>query len=134
FQTVFPDPLGLAISGTDLYVTNELGNGVGHFTTTGATIDESMIDTGVSSSPFALAISGSTLFVSLNGGYISSYTTSGDLIEQFLIPGIPSATGIGVRGDRIYVVGSAYETVGCYTTSGVPINTELISGLHNPIG
>jgi hypothetical protein len=133
FQTV-SDPVGLAVSGTDLFVTNEIPGFVGHFTTAGGTIDEQMIDTGEGTLPYALAISGSTMFISQNGGEVSAWTTSGVPIDTQLIPFLPGASGIAVLGDQLFVESSYFGTVGCYTTSGTPVNTELISGLGLPIG
>jgi hypothetical protein len=133
FQTV-SDPVGVAVSGTDLFVTNEIPSFVGHFTTAGATIDEQMIGTGPGTNPYALAISGSTMFISQNGGEVSAYTTSGVPIDTALIPFLPGASGIAVLGDRLFVESALDGTVGCYTTSGTPVNAALISGLHTPIG
>lgn len=128
------DPVGIAASGTDLFVTNEIPSFVGHFTTAGATIDERVIDTGPGTLPYSLAISGSTMFISQNGGEVSAWTTSGVPIDTQLIPYLPGASGIGVLGDRLYVESSDFGTVGVYNLDGTPVNTALVSGLHTPIG
>ena len=134
FTQTLSDPFGLAVSGTDLLVTNEILDYVGHFTTAGATIDEQFIDAGSGSLPYALAVSGSTIFVSQQGGYVSSYTTSGVPIDFELIPYLPGATGIGVLGDRLFVESASFGTVGTYKLDGTPVNTALISGLGLPTG
>jgi probable HAF family extracellular repeat protein len=128
------DPVGVAVSGTDLFVTNEIPGVVGHFTTAGATIDEEMIDTGPGTFPYSLAISGTTMFISQNGGEVSAWTTSGVPIDTQLIPYLPGASGIAVLGDRLFVESSYFGTVGVYNLDGTPVNKALISGLGTPIG
>jgi hypothetical protein len=130
----FSDPVGIAVSGTDLFVTNEVPGFVGHFTTAGSTIDEGMIDTGPGTFPYSLAISGSTMFISQNGGEVSAWNTSGVPIDTQLIPYLPGASGIAVLGDRLFVESSDFGTVGVYNLDGTPVNTALISSLHTPIG
>src|ERR1700722_10247188 len=54
-------PFGIAVSGSDLFVTNFENNTMGEFTTSGATVNASLI-TGLDE-PEGIAVSGTDLFV-----------------------------------------------------------------------
>jgi hypothetical protein len=119
--------------GSDIFVTNENNDTVGEYTTSGTTVNASLI-TGLSS-PIAIAVSGSDIFVaSLVGGTISEYTTSGTLVNASLIsePNLPVA--IAVSGSDIFVANLNTNTIGEYTTSGATVNAALITGLNSPDG
>jgi hypothetical protein len=114
-----------------IYVVNSAAGTVGAYTTTGQVINPALI-TGLVS-PYAVAVSGSNLFVSSFGngigttGRISEYTTSGAVANANLITGLSEPTGVTVSGTDLYVVDLGSRTVGKYTTSGAPINPSLIS-------
>ena len=83
---------------------------------------------------YAIAVSGSDLFVS-TGFNISKYTTSGALVNASLLPSASgSFSGIAVSGSDLFVMNEFAGTISKYTTSGVLVNASLISGLNDPIG
>jgi hypothetical protein len=97
------DNFGIAVSGSNLFVTNDATGTIGEYTTAGTPINTSLISAGY---PGGLAISGSDLFVdsaAYSGSYyypvIGEYTTSGTPINTSLIsePGGPNGDeGIAV--------------------------------------
>jgi hypothetical protein len=127
-----PSVDGVAISGNDLFAANYYGGGagagfVGEYTTSGATVNASLIS-GLSD-PQGLAISGNDLFVT-SGDTIGEYTLSGAVVNASLITGLSSPQDIAICGDDLFVVnngGGGY--IGEYTTSGARVNASLISGL-----
>ena len=79
----------------DIFVTNNGGNTVGDYTTSGATVNASLI-TGLNG-PTGIALSGSNLFVvNFNGNTVGEYTTSGATVNASLITGLSSPFGIAV--------------------------------------
>ena len=128
-----------AVSGTNLFVANfaDGTNGtIGEYTTSGATINASLI-TGLHSL-YGIAISGSNLFVvnwgggQAGAGTIGEYTTSGATVNSALITGLNFPIGIAVSGNKLFV--TTLNGVGEYTTSGVTVNPSLITGLSGPAG
>ena len=123
-----------AARGDIIFVTNA-GNGtVGEYTTSGATVNASLIS-GLSI-PQGIAVSGSDLFVANDGtGTIGEYTTSGATVNASLISGL-SAPCPSRCLDRICLsrnaIGGPDDTIGEYTTSGATVNASLISGLSLP--
>jgi DNA-binding beta-propeller fold protein YncE len=87
------NPADIAVSGSNLFVTNQ-GNGtIGEYTTSGATVNASLI-TGLSG-PGGIAVSGSNLFVAnYNAGTIGEYTISGATVNASLITGLSNPDGI----------------------------------------
>lgn len=130
------DPYGLAVSGSDLFVSNNASNTIGKYTTSGAVVNPSLI-TGLSSST-GIAVSGSDLFVVNTGaGTVAKYTTSGALVNPSLITGLHLPFDIALSGSDLYVLNindstGPYGTVGKYTTSGAVVNPSLITGLGTP--
>jgi PEP-CTERM motif len=127
-------PVGIAVSGSNLFVVNR-GNGtVGEYTTAGATVNPALIS-GLSDPvgldiPYGIAVSGSDLFVFSGGnGTIGEYTTSGATVNPALISGLDVPYGIAVSGSDLFVVNYNTGTIGKYTTSGTTVNPALISGL-----
>jgi glucose/arabinose dehydrogenase len=96
-------PFGIAVSGSNLFVTNSAGGTIGEYTTSGATVNASLI-AGLNH-PFGIAISGSELFVvTENGnGTIVEYTTSGATVNASLI------SGLGVNVENIAIVSTVPE-------------------------
>src|SRR5271157_97016 len=125
-------PFGIAVSGSNLFVTNA-GGTIGEYTTSGATVNPSLISGfGL---PLGIAVSGSNLFVTnYFSGTIGQYTTSGATVNPSLISGLSLPIGIAVSGSNLFVVNSNSNTIGEYTTSGATVNPSLISGLILPAG
>jgi hypothetical protein len=89
------NPAGIAVSGSDLYVTDfgttTTQGFVGKYTTSGDVVNTSLI-TGLKG-PFGIAVSGSDLFVANSlTGIIGHYTTSGTVVNSSLISGLTSPT------------------------------------------
>jgi hypothetical protein len=127
-------PNELAVSGSDLFVTNYDSDTIGEYTTSGATVNANLI-TGLSG-PNGIVVSGSDLFVvNYIGGTIGEYTTSGVMVNASLISGLGELpTGLALSGSDLFVTNMFDGTVGEYTTSGGTVNADLISGLQAPWG
>jgi hypothetical protein len=141
--TGLSDPFNLALSGTDLFVLNAGNNTVGEYTTSGQTVNASLIS---GFTPSALAVSGGYLFVvNQTNGTIGEYTTSGATINASLVTGLPGGDyGLAVSGSELLVSqygnaqlnagsGSIYQynidaAQGTVTSS----NTSFITGLYEP--
>ena len=97
-------PVGIAVSGSNLFVTNAgFGPGtgrIGEYTTSGAPVNPALIS-GLND-PQGIAVSGSNLFVTIVGngtagnGTIGEYTTSGATVNAALISGLNTPTGIAI--------------------------------------
>ncbi|MGH7989610.1 MAG: hypothetical protein ACREDS_05360, partial [Limisphaerales bacterium] len=112
---------------------NEFGGTVGEYTTSGATINASLIS-GLSE-PCSIAVSGTNLFVSdLDTGTVGEYTTSGATVNASLISGLGWPIAISISGTNLFVVNQTSDTVGEYTSSGATVNASLISGLFGAQG
>src|SRR5262249_50253593 len=91
------DPLGIAVSGNDLYVTSFAGGNpgqgvIGRYTSSGATVNASLV-TGLSG-PAGIATLGSNIFVaSGTTGAVYEFANSGGTVDQPLIPGTGSGGG-----------------------------------------
>ncbi|HME68325.1 MAG TPA: PEP-CTERM sorting domain-containing protein [Myxococcota bacterium] len=124
-------------TGDNLFVTNFTSGTIGEYTTSGATVNVSLV-TGLSAPAF-LAVSGSNLFVANEGApapWVSEYTTSGGLVSAPLITFSPNPpVSVAVSGSDLFVVVNG-GTIGKYTTSGAPVNPTLITGtaLDGPWG
>jgi hypothetical protein len=131
-------PYGIAISGSDLFVTNTHGGGtgdgtIGEYTTSGATVNATLV-TGLSE-PAGIAVSGPDIFVVNDGsGSIGEYTTSGSTVNASLVSGLSEPVGIAMSGSDLFVANQESGTIGEYTTSGATVNASLISGLSEPGG
>jgi hypothetical protein len=53
-------------------------------------------------------------------------------VKPALISGLGLPEGIAVSGSDLFVVDFEANTIGEYTTSGVPVKPMLISGLNGP--
>jgi hypothetical protein len=122
-----------------IFVTNNLAGTVGEYTTSGATVNPSLI-TGLMV-PHSIAVSGSNLFVP-NGSNIKTvgeYTTSGATVNASLItvmsPFVGGLGGIAVSGSNLFIEDTSDNSIGEYTTSGATVNASLITGLPSgPMG
>jgi hypothetical protein len=126
-------PADIEVSGNDLYITDFNGplsgfGSVGKYTTSGATINASLIPTLLF--PYALAISGTNLFVA-NAGTIDEYTTSGLPVKIALVKDELAIHDVEVSGSSLFI--SYYfgddPLVGKYNIDGTPIDPRLI--LHS---
>jgi len=90
------EPQGIAISGNDLFVANNYLGTVGEYTTSGATVNASLIS-GLAY-PYGIAISGNDLFVANagNNNTVGEYTTSESTINASLISGLENPVGIAL--------------------------------------
>jgi hypothetical protein len=100
------DPLGIAVSGRNLFVATVDGT-IGDYNTTGTTVDPSLIE-GLNLTG-AIAVSGSNLFVGTTSARegpvdaIAEYTTSGALLNTSLITGLDTPVGIAISDNRVSV-------------------------------
>ena len=127
-----------ALCADEILVANSGANTVGAYTTSGATVNASLI-TGLSN-PVAIAVSGSEVFV-VNGstGAIGEYTTSGATVNASLITGLNAPAGIAVSGGNLFVVShypanlvQEFGSIGEYTMSGATVNASLITNVTPP--
>ena len=100
--------VGVALSaatarGQDIFVANFSSGTIGEYTTSGATVNPSLIS-GLNT-PIGLAVSGSNLFVtSFDAGTIGEYTTSGATVNPSLVSGLNVPYSIAVSGSNLFVV------------------------------
>ena len=115
-----------------IFVVNNGNDTIGEYTTSGATINASLVS-GLDD-PLGIAVPGSDLFV-VNGGNgtIGEYTTSGTTVNASLISGLNEPQGIAVSGSDLFIETHGDDSIGEYTTSGATVNASLISGLSKPI-
>lgn len=129
-QHFIPNVSGPAIyiSGNDIFIpysSTSAGNGgVGEYTTSGATVNASLI-TGLNGNLGDVAVSGNDIFVVNNTtGSIGEYTTSGATVNASLIS-INNPTAMAISGNDLYVNVLGY--INEYTTSGATIAHPLIN-------
>jgi hypothetical protein len=138
-------PFGIAVSGSDVFVSNFYTDTVGEYTTSGKTVNAKLISSFPSGTgPFGLAISGSDLYVAVgNGGaavsdgLIGEYTlgsTPGTIASSKpkLVTGVDDAGSVAVNGSDLFLTDYALGTVDEFTTSGVKIADPLVAGLARP--
>ena len=135
--TGFASPNGMAVSGSDLFVTNYANNTVGLYdAATQSTINTALI-TGLSD-PQGIAVSGGDLYVVNNlAGTIGEYTISGATINAALVTGLGSYNtwGITIAGGDLFITHYNSGTIGEYdATTGAAIGAALITGLAYPTG
>jgi hypothetical protein len=128
----FDSDYGIAISGTNLFISDFYDGTVGEYTTSGATVNASLIS-GLDC-PVGVTVAGTNLFVAnLLGGTVGEYTTSGATINASLISGLNQPQRIAILGTNLFVACGASGIVGEYTISGATVNASLITGLTNPL-
>jgi hypothetical protein len=112
---------------SQIFVADSTAGAVGEYTTSGATVNASLI-TGLSQ-PSGLATDGTNLFVTnFSGDYsLGEYTTSGGMVNASLIPYV--YTPVAVEGNDLFVHSDAGpgDYIGQYTTSGETVNPSLFS-------
>ena len=120
-------------AGAYVYVTNESGGTIGEYTTSGATVNASLISglnrrpgwrsraqTSTSSAPVATR-SGST-------------PRAAPPSTRNLVNGLKEPVGLALEGSNLYVTNYLSNTLGEYTTDGTTVNAELVKGLNGPKG
>ena len=127
FITGLSGPTNIAISGSDLYVSNSSNSTIGKYTivsgTTSAVQNASFItNTNGLNDPRGLVVSGSNLFVAnLGTGVIQNYATSGSFVSNVVtVPGANGAglTGLALSGTSLYEVNTYSLNTSRYSTSG----------------
>jgi len=127
-------PVGIAVSGSNIYVTEALNGTIGSYNTTSGAVVNANLVSGLNN-PSGIAVSGSNIYVvNEQNGTIGAYTTSGAVVNTNLVSGLNNPFGIAVSDSNIYVVSKRNGTIGAYTTSGAVVNASLVSGLNNPAG
>jgi len=127
-------PVGIAVSGSNIYVTEALNGTIGSYNTTSGAVVNANLVSGLNN-PSGIAVSGSNIYVvNEQNGTIGAYTTSGAVVNTNLVSGLNNPFGIAVSDSNIYVVNKQNGTIGAYTTSGAVVNARLVSGLNNPSG
>lgn len=115
-----------AVYADTLYVAIPFTGTIGAYSTTGATLNASLLS-GLPG-PYSVAASGSSLFVAQDGngtftGSVGEYAMSGATVNAALVPpGLGLPTAITVSGSNIYVASLNSNSVSKYTTSGVLVN------------
>ena len=139
-------PVGIAVSGSTLYVANYAAGTVGEYSTSGTLINATLVS-GLYH-PWGIALSGSTLYVADNGtGTVSAYTLSGSTATAdasfTAISGQPNLMGVAVSGSNLYISNYANSVLNtAYTGSisafnavtGAALNggTPVVTGLDGP--
>lgn len=127
--------LAVTLKAQNLFIGNLEYNTIGEYSTSGATVNASLIS-GLAA-PWGIAISGNNLFVANfeggSRGTIGEYTTSGMTVNASLISaGLNGPSGIAISGNDLFVANEGYAStpggVGEYTTSGATVNASLIPG------
>jgi len=97
--TMAANSSGMAIDGTNLYVTFDSANTVGKFSTSGKVINSSLI-TGLGR-PESIAADGHghIFIVNNSAGTVGEYTTDGGVVNASLISGLSAPWGIAVDPD-----------------------------------
>jgi hypothetical protein len=115
-----------------IYAVNVSGSTVGVYNFNGTTVNATLITSGINQ-PYSLEIFGSDLFVSSKSGPLSEYGLDGTLVSSDLLNG-NITWDVAVSGGNLYA--TAYgSTVAEYSAStGIAINTSLITGLSNDTG
>jgi hypothetical protein len=130
--TGLQSPQGIAVSGSNLFVTNFDAGTIGKYTTSGATANAALVSDLYN--PYCIAASGPNLFVRTGIISIGEYNaTTGAMVNANLIPGLNGVpVGIAISGANMFVL-SKIDAGGCtlgeYTTSGATVNTSLIGPL-----
>jgi hypothetical protein len=120
---------GVAISGTNLFVSHALYSTVSEYTTSGTIVNDVLVDGG---RPGNMVISGDYLFI-VNIDNVGVFTTSGTILNSSLITGLDGPYGIAISGNNLFVANETGGTVGEYSFGGA-IAASLISGLNKPCG
>jgi hypothetical protein len=131
FVTGLDDVGSIAVSGSNLFVTDYALGTIDEFTTSGAKVKAPLVS-GLTQ-PEAVAVSGSDLFVSeYSAGIVGEYTTSGAVVNKALLSGIPGPYGLGASSSDLFL--NTAGQINEYTTKGVLVKAGFITGLTSPKG
>lgn len=127
-------PKGLAVSGSDVFVTNwgeswatvfNTGS-VSEYNTSGDLINANLISN--LDQPTNIAACGSNLFIGNFSG-VSKFSTTGDAVPSARIDSpTDKVSAVAVSGSNVFVVNTGMDSVGEYTTSGAAVNPALLLG------
>jgi len=122
-------PVGLAISGADLFVANSgPPHTVGEYDATTGNLIKAI--TGLS--PQGLAISGTDLFVANSGNAVDVYNTMTGATASLITTGLDNPTSLAISGNNLYVLNDGPSpTVRKYNATTGVINTEFFTGPLN---
>lgn len=128
----------MAVSGNDLFISEEDAGCIAEYTTAGKLLNPKLI-TGLSQ-PAGIATSGNDLFVANSSGptpttAVGEYTLAGATVNASLITGIENPVGVATDGSYVYVTGFSDGLVGKYTMTGAWSGTYIGLGeFANPGG
>lgn len=124
-------PITIATDGTNIFADYYDLGVVGAYTAAGGIVNPSLIS-GLKS-PGAMVVSGTNLYVAVQGG-IGKYTTSGTVINSNFVTGIGGyyAVGMVVLGTNIFA--AVNTTIEQFTTDGGIVNTSLVSMVTSAAG
>ena len=119
--------------GGNLWVGNIAGAGVWKYSTSGAGLGGLPLAPATANSPGYLAANGvGNLFVASGGAFVGEFTTSGAIVNSYLISGFPVG-GLAAAGNSLFVENAVNGTIMEYTTSGQLVNPSLITGAGGPL-
>ena len=115
-----------------LWVGNIAGTGVWQYSTAGVLLGGLPFGAAVGP-PGALAVNGvGNLFVAYGGGPVGQYTTSGAIVNNYLISGFPPGC-LAAAGNNLYVENGLNGNIAEYSTAGSLVNASLIIGADGPL-
>ncbi len=132
FITGLTNPEGIAVSSTNIYITDYSNNTVLKYNidgTGGGTLIGSLHN------PIGIAVSGTDLYIANSGNNtIAKYTTSGTLVSNnfFGSSGLSFPQDVTVAGSNVFV--SQSNAINEYTTSGGSVSVPLISDSSSHYG
>jgi hypothetical protein len=90
------NPMGIAVSGGNIFVANLGNNTIGEYTTAGARVNASLV-AGLNN-PIGIAVSEGNIYVANFGnGSIGEYTTAGATVNASLISGLNNPTYLDIE-------------------------------------
>jgi len=117
----------------NLWVGNIAGAGVWEYSTSGAGLGGLPLAPATANSPGALAADDAgNLFVASGGGFVGEFTTSGAIVNSYLISGFP-VSDLAAAGNNLFVENGLNGTIMEYSTSGQLVNASLITGVGGPL-
>ena len=141
FLTGIISPGGIATSGSDLFVASSGTGTVGAYTTSGAVENATLIGRSQDFNLGALAAANGLLYVAYTKyletsvvSKISTYTTSGVLVNDSLLTIPTTISALAISNDNLFVSIQDNETIGEYTLSGEIVNASLLTGISRPYG
>ncbi len=126
---------GPALDGLgNIYVPNQDLGIVGKYTTSGSTINASLIQN--LGNPSSVVADGQGhLFVATFSGTIGEYDLDGTPVNASLITGLSGPSSIALDGNgHLFVVEEYIGRIGEYTTSGTTVNASFITDVNHPWG